>query len=125
MQKEAEMNSTKILEAMQTLSQDKNKKNRSAIARLRSNFAAIELALSNGVKRKAIWEEFKKEGYEIPLKTFESAIYRIRKDGNKHKNESVVAIHEKPNESPSGKTGFHQVVEQIASKNSSEDPRRD
>ena len=120
------MGNTKILEAMQILSQDKNKENRSAIARLRSNFEAIEIALSNGVKRKAIWEEFKKEGYEIPLKTFESAIYRIKKEGNKHKKLSAAEeTHASPSETSSGKTGFHQVVEQLASKNSSEDPRRD
>lgn len=75
-----EMDDPKILEAMQALSQDKSSEKRSAIARLRGNFNGIELALSKGVKLKAIWEQFEKEGYGIPLKTFESAVNRIRKE---------------------------------------------
>lgn len=74
-----EMDDPKILEALQALSQDKSREKRSAIARLRGNFNGIELALSKGVKLKAIWEQFEKEGYGIPLKTFESAVNRIRK----------------------------------------------
>lgn len=75
-----EVDDPKILEAMQALSQDKSREKRSAIARLRGNFNGIELALSKGVKLKAIWEQFEKEGYGIPLKTFESAVNRIQKE---------------------------------------------
>lgn len=124
MQNEAEMSNEKILEAMHVLSQDKDQKNRSAISRLRGNFDAIEIALKNGVKRKAIWEEFIKEGYAIPLKTFESAIYRISKERNKSRKAISASSTKNVPEKPSTKTGFHQVVEQLASKNSSEDPRR-
>jgi len=75
-----EVDDPNILEALQALSQDKSREKRSAIARLRGNFNGIELALSKGVKLKAIWEQFEKEGYGIPLKTFESAVNRIRKE---------------------------------------------
>lgn len=75
-----EVDDPKILQAMQALSQDKSREKRSAIARLRGNFNGIELALSKGVKLKAIWEQFEKEGYGIPLRTFESAVNRIRKE---------------------------------------------
>jgi hypothetical protein len=124
MQNEAEMSNEKILEAMRVLSQDKDQKNRSAISRLRGNFDAIEIALKNGVKRKAIWEEFIKEGYAIPLKTFESAIYRISKERSKSRKPLSSSSSNSLPEKPATKTGFHQVVEQLASKNSSEDPRR-
>lgn len=118
------MSNEKILEAMKILSQDKDKKIRSAISRLRGNFDAIEIALKNGVKRKAIWEEFFKEGYAIPFKTFESAIYRINKERSKSKKTTSALSIESAPEKPTTKTGFHQVVEQLASKNSNEDPRR-
>ncbi|MHB1621037.1 MAG: hypothetical protein ACYCTY_13855 [Sulfuricella sp.] len=77
------------MEVMQKLSQ--GSENRSAIARIRDIFDDIEIALSAGVKREAIWEALQNEGYKMPLKTFESAIYRIRKEWSeqrKHKDET-------------------------------------
>lgn len=86
------MGKLKITEKMQELSQ--GSENRSAIARLRDIFDDIEIALSAGVKREAIWETLKKEGYEMPLKTFESAIYRIRgkKKQQPHSGQSEAKI---------------------------------
>jgi hypothetical protein len=75
-----QVNDPKIMEALQALSMDKSPEKRTAIARLRGNYAAIEMALGNGVKLKAIWEEFEEEGYGIKFKTFESAVNRIRKE---------------------------------------------
>ena len=124
MQYEAIMSNEKILEAMKILAQDKDRKIRSAISRLRGNFDAIEIALKNGVKRKAIWEEFFKEGYAIPFKTFESAIYRINKERSKSRKPTSALSTEIVSEKPTTKTGFHQVVEQLASKNINDDPRR-
>lgn len=122
------MGKLKITEKMQELSQ--GSENRSAIARLRDIFEDIEIALSAGVKREAIWETLKKEGYEMPLKTFESAIYRIKNEREKQTNHTAPARPLKEGvastafEAPTAKTGFHQVVEQLAEQNSNTDPRR-
>ena len=116
------MSNENILEAMKTLSQEKDKEIRSAISRIRGNFEAIEIALNSGVKRKAIWSEFIKQGYEIPFKTFESAIYRINKERRRTNKPESKPLSRETSDKP--KTGFHQVVEQLASKNESEDPRR-
>jgi hypothetical protein len=78
MQQKSKMAKLKITEVMQELSQ--GSENRSAIARLREIFGDIEVALNAGVKREAIWEAIQNEGYKMPLRTFESAINRIKKE---------------------------------------------
>lgn len=83
------MSKSKITEVMQTLSQ--GSANRSAIARIREIFGDIEIALKAGVKREAIWEVLQKEGYKMPLKTFESAINRIKKERS-HKQPEAKAV---------------------------------
>ncbi len=83
------MSKSKITEVMQTLSQ--GSANRSAIARIREIFGEIEIALQAGVKREAIWEALQNEGYKMPLKTFESAINRIKKE-RRHKQPKATAV---------------------------------
>ena len=53
--------------------------NRSEIARLRDIFSAVETALSAGVNRVAILDALHRQGFSMTLKTFDNAIYRIRK----------------------------------------------
>ena len=83
------MSKSKITEVMQTLSQ--GSANRSAIARIREIFDDIEVALKAGVKREAIWEALQNEGYKMPLKTFESAINRIKNERS-HKQPKATAV---------------------------------
>lgn len=82
------MTNPEIMEAMQTLS--KGNVGKTATARIRNIFDGIELAMNAGVKREVIWESINKiDGYKMPLKTFESAIYRIRKERGKQKKHTV------------------------------------
>lgn len=53
--------------------------NRSLAARLRDVFPEIERALQKGVSRSTILETLQGDGMEISMKTFESALYRMRK----------------------------------------------
>lgn len=72
------MSKSNITEVMQELSQ--GSENRTAIARLREIFGDIEIALNAGVKREAVWDALQNEGYKMPLKTFDSAINRIKNE---------------------------------------------
>lgn len=58
----------------------KNKENRTETARLREVFDAIETAISAGVTRNKVLETLHTKGFTMKLKTFENAIYRIRKE---------------------------------------------
>lgn len=97
------MTNPEIMEAMQTLS--KGNVGKTATARIRNIFDGIKLAMNAGVKREAIWEAINKiEGYKMPLKTFESAIYRIRKEregDKKQKAEESTKFQNALQESPS------------------------
>lgn len=88
------MDKFKITERMQKLSQ--GSENRPAISLIKDIFDDIEIALNKKVKQEAIWEDLKKEGYlirangkVIPLKTFLSAITRIKKGMSKQQKNSV------------------------------------
>lgn len=52
---------------------------RSETARLRDVYDDVEAALAAGVSRAAILEKLKDNGFTMTLKSFESALYRIRK----------------------------------------------
>jgi hypothetical protein len=52
---------------------------RSETARLREVFHDIEAALAAGVSRNAILETLHEQGFKMTLKSFESALYRLRK----------------------------------------------
>lgn len=54
-------------------------KARSETARLRDVVDEVEAALAAGVSRAAILEALHGQGFTMTLKSFESALYRIRK----------------------------------------------
>lgn len=68
---------------------------RSEAARLRDVFDHIESAMQAGVSRSAILSALHEQGFHMTLKSFESAIYRLRKmkrmPAEKH-NKAVVRI---------------------------------
>ncbi len=53
--------------------------NRSETARLRDVIDDVEAALDAGVSRAAVLEALHTQGFTMTLKSFESALYRIRK----------------------------------------------
>lgn len=52
---------------------------RSETARLRDIFGSIEAAIAAGVSRAAIVKALNESGFRMTLKSFESALYRIRR----------------------------------------------
>lgn len=54
-------------------------KSRSETARLRDIVNEVEAALAAGVSRVAVLEALNAQGFTMTLKSFESALYRIRK----------------------------------------------
>lgn len=80
------MGDNNISEKLKALSQGKN---RSATARLREIFVEIEAALRSGVRRKDVHQALSESGFEITFESFELAIYRIRKEGSKHKTHTA------------------------------------
>ncbi|MCY1459297.1 hypothetical protein D9M71_767630 [compost metagenome] len=52
---------------------------RSETARLRDVFEDVERALQVGVSRKAVLDVLHQDGFTMTAKSFESALYRIRK----------------------------------------------
>lgn len=54
-------------------------KDRSETARLRDVFTDVEAALKAGVSRAAVLEALHGQGFTMSLKSFESALYRIRR----------------------------------------------
>lgn len=52
---------------------------RSETARLRDVYPDVEAAIAAGVSRAAILEKLQENGFTMTLKSFESALYRIRK----------------------------------------------
>ncbi len=58
-------------------------KARSETARLRDVVDSVESALSAGVSRAAVLEALHGQGFTMTLKSFESALYRIRKQREK------------------------------------------
>lgn len=72
-------------------------KARSETARLKDVIDEIEAALSAGVSRAAIVDALHEQGFTMTLKSFESALYRIRKKRREQKgrpSESVTHITE-------------------------------
>ena len=68
------------------LKNDPNSK--SETARLRQIFAEVEAALFAGVSREKIVEVLQQQGFSMGLKSFDSALYRIRR---KQKKQGVVS----------------------------------
>lgn len=71
------MDKVSVSEALLSLA---NSSNRSETARLRDVFDAVEAALSAGVSRSAVLDELQKQGLAMTPKSFEGAVYRIRKE---------------------------------------------
>jgi|SRR5471030_138038 len=67
-------NIAKALRALAT-----SDKNRSATARLRDVFDDVEIALKAGVSHAAILDTLHEQGFAMTAKSFESAMYRLRK----------------------------------------------
>ncbi|SPA23668.1 conserved hypothetical protein [Cupriavidus taiwanensis] len=70
------MKRSSVAGALRALATDS--KGRSETARLRDVFEEVEAALSAGVKRQAILDALNAQGFRMTLKSFESAMYRIR-----------------------------------------------
>lgn len=75
------MQKNSVVDALRALAT--GEKARSETARLRDVFNDVEAALSAGVSRAAILETLHSQGFTMTLKSFESAIYRIRKQREK------------------------------------------
>ena len=71
------MNKNTVAEALRALAT--SDKSRSETARLRDVFDDVEIALKAGVSRATILETLHDQGFEMTAKSFESAIYRLRK----------------------------------------------
>ena len=70
------MNKNSVAEALRALA---GSESRSETARLREVFDEVETALSAGVSRTAILETLHEQGFTMTAKSFESALYRLRK----------------------------------------------
>jgi len=71
-------------------------KARSETARLRDVIDEVETALAAGVSRAAILEALHSQGFTMTLKSFESALYRIRRQRNKEGGKAPKRTPEKP-----------------------------
>lgn len=70
------MDKNSVAEALRALA---GSESRSETARLREVFDEVETALSAGVSRTAILETLHEQGFTMTAKSFESALYRLRK----------------------------------------------
>ena len=71
------MEETRVVEVLRALAT--GDKHRSETARLRDILDEVEATLRAGVRRAAILEALHAQGFTMTLKSFESALYRIRK----------------------------------------------
>lgn len=83
------MQKPSIAEALRALATDDTA--RSETARLRDIIDDIEAALSAGVSRAAILKTLHDQGFTMTPKSFESALYRIRKQRLKKEQQSTKA----------------------------------
>ncbi len=70
------MDNDRVASALRDLG---NSESRTEAARLREVFPHIEAALAAGVSRNAILDTLHGQGFKMNLKTFDNAIYRLRK----------------------------------------------
>ncbi|MFS8371836.1 hypothetical protein EIQ27_00490 [Xanthomonas campestris pv. armoraciae] len=71
------MTKTSVADVLRELA--KGEKSRSETARLRDVIDEVEAAIAAGVSRSAVLEALHGQGFTMTLKSFESALYRIRK----------------------------------------------
>ncbi|MFC0170812.1 hypothetical protein ACFFKC_22350 [Pseudoduganella danionis] len=85
--------SAKISDAEALLSLEKDSTaHRSKIGRLRSVFREIEELQVKGFSNQAIVDKLNEVGYGLTLKTFETMLYRIRKEAGTTKRASMAAV---------------------------------
>ncbi|MCG9027359.1 hypothetical protein [Laribacter hongkongensis] len=80
-------------------------KSRSETARLRDIVDEVEAALAAGVSRAAVLEVLNTQGFTMTLKSFESALYRIRKKRTQPVNPAEKIGHEQTQ----GKAGNFEI----------------
>lgn len=68
---------SEVVEALRTLAA--GTQNRSETARMKEIIDEVEAALAAGVSREAVRQELNTQGFTMTSKSFESALYRIRK----------------------------------------------
>jgi hypothetical protein len=73
-----DMEKASIAEALRALASDSE--NRTKIGRLRELYPDIETAQKAGVSNSKIVETLKAQGLDVTLKTFETMLYRLRKE---------------------------------------------
>lgn len=71
------MTKTSVADVLRELA--KGEKSRSETARLRDVIDEVEAAIAAGVSRSAVLEALHGQGFTMTLKSFESALYRIRR----------------------------------------------
>lgn len=69
-------------EAIRALVRDQN--SRSMIGRIRDLFDDIVIAQKSGISNKKIVQTLNGRGYDLPIRTFESIMYRLRKEREKN-----------------------------------------
>lgn len=95
------METASIAEALRALASDSKK--RSKIGRLRELYPDIEIAQKAGVSNSAIVETLKTQGLDLTLKTFETMLYRLRKDlGKTRKTAQEVSASKSSDKSTEG-----------------------
>lgn len=80
------MTKTSVAAALRELA--KNDEHRSETARLRDVIDDVEAALTAGVSRPAVLKALHEQGFTMTMKSFESALYRIRKQRKKGNTKS-------------------------------------
>jgi hypothetical protein len=95
------MQKTSIADALRALATDDTA--RSETARLRDIFDDIEATLSAGVSRAAVLKTLHAQGFTMTAKSFESALYRIRKQREKKGQQRQAQTHENLDTSESEK----------------------
>ncbi|WP_411566789.1 hypothetical protein ACLIN3_27590 (plasmid) [Pseudomonas orientalis] len=75
------MSKSTLKDTLQEMAEAPN--GRSETSRLRAVFPDIERALAAGVRRQNILDALHKDGFTMNMKTFEKALYRIRKSAKK------------------------------------------
>jgi hypothetical protein len=109
------MEKNSIADALRALATDD--KSRPETARLRDVINEVEAALEAGVSRASILEALHKEGFTMTLKSFESALYRIRK---KRKKKSETGNQENPGRFVTNISDPGRPIEQAAKTESQE-----
>lgn len=93
------MKKPSIADALRALATDDTA--RSETARLKDIIDDIEAALSAGVSRAAVLKTLHDQGFTMTAKSFESALYRIRKQRSKKEQQSDKALTHENQDKPS------------------------